>query len=52
MEVDRDCPASARLPEAFVRRTKRLLLSLTPGLRKVDWKVASSEAGFRTRKLE
>jgi Fe-S-cluster containining protein len=50
--VDKDCPAHKDLPKEFIAYAKRLLLSLQPELRKIDWQIVSSEAGFKTEKLE
>lgn len=49
--VDKDCPAHDKLPEGFVKYAKNLLLSLSPELRRVDWRIVSSEAGFKTKRL-
>ncbi len=50
--VDKDCPVCDKLPKEFINYAKKLLLSLPLDLRKIDWKVVSSEAGFKTKKLE
>ena len=50
--VDKDCPACDNLPKEFIKYAKKLFLSIPPKLREIDWKVVSSEAGFKTKRLE
>lgn len=50
--VDKECPAYNGLSAEFVDFAKELFRSLTPKLKKIDWKIASCEARFKTRKLE